>query len=509
MRKKIVLTLENIEHRRKRDIEQKMGKIDYKWIALSCTTLGALISVLSGSTLLIALPEIMKELHTDLNVIMWTVMIYMLVLTIIVPSIGRVADIIGRKKLYVSGFVVFTIGSVFCGFSSTALQLIMARFIQSVGGALLVANSAPIVTDAFPKNELGKALGINGMVISVASVIGPILGGLLLGAGWRFIFFINIPIGVIGTVWAALQLREVEHLPEKQKFDFKGTAAFTIGMTALLLALTMGGFNGWFTPVTVSLFSVSIIFMIVFIIIENKAEQPMLDLRLLKTKILAFAYASTLLNGIARGAVSFLLIFYFQGIKGINPITSAILLVPFALSMMIMSPISGRLSDRLGSRGLSFIGLLISALGLLGMVRISEDTTIMELAVWMFISGFGSGMFFSPNTSAIMGAVPVERRGIAAGVRTMMNNAGNVLSIALSMAIISSSMKREAFENLFTGIQVGSYGIAVDTFIGGLRTVFAISFIISLAAAFISFLRGPQPKWEEQIKGYNLRTRHY
>src|ERR1035437_6574277 len=213
-----------------------MKKIEYKWIALSCTSLGALFSVLSGSTLIIALPVIMKDLHATMNIIMWTVMIYMLILTILVPSIGRVADMIGRKKLFIWGFIVFTIGSVLCGLSTSGWQLLLFRFVQSVGGALLVANSTPIVTDAFPIKELGMALGINGMVISVASVIGPILGGAFIHIGWRYMLFLVL-----------------------------------------------------------SLF------------VEKKVRNPILDLNLFKTRILSFALSSNLLNGIARGAVVFLL----------------------------------------------------------------------------------------------------------------------------------------------------------------------------------------------------------
>jgi len=473
-----------------------MKKIDYKWIALSCTTLGALFSVLSGSTLIIALPVIMKDLHTNMNVIIWTIMVYMLVLTILVPSIGRVADIIGRKKLYISGFVIFTIASYLCGISMTGWQLLLFRFVQSIGGALLVANSTPIVVDAFPKKELGKAMGINGMIISVAFVVGPILGGAFINIGWRYIFYINIPIGIIGTIWAGLQLKELEVLPKKQKFDWYGTIVFTIGMTLLLLALTFGSFYGWSKFYMKFIFVISIAFLILFPYVESKVKQPMLDLELFKTRILAFAFISNLLNGIARGAVTFLFVFYFQGIKGLDPVIAGILLAPFAISMMIVAPISGWLSDRIGSRELSSIGLLISAVGLFGMTKISADSSILSLSIWMFIAGFGSGMFFSPNTSAIMGAVPVERRGIAGGVRTMMNNAGSVISIALAMAIISSSIDPKTMQSLFSGTQVGSKGIAIDHFISGLRVAFAISFVVSLIAAFISYLRGPQPKWK-------------
>jgi EmrB/QacA subfamily drug resistance transporter len=476
------------------------SKIEYKWIALSCTSLGALFSVLNGSTLIIALPVIMKDLNADMNIIMWTVMIYMLSLTILVPSIGRVADMIGRKKMFVSGFIVFTIGSLLSGFSQTGMQLLIFRFVQSVGGALLVANSMPIVTDAFPKKELGRAMGINGMIISVASVIGPILGGLFIQFGWRYIFFINLPIGVIGTVWSILQLKELDVLPTGQKFDWSGTLAFTFGMTGLLLALTAGSLQGWENPFVITLFVVSAISLVLFLFIENRTGQPMLDLELFRTRVLAFAYGSALLNGIARGAIMFLLIFYYQGIKSVDPLMAAILLTPFAISMMISAPISGWLSDRVSARYLSSIGLLVSALGMIGMLKISVNTSVFELGVWMFISGFGSGMFFSPNTSSIMRAVPVERRGIAAGVNSMMINSGNVISLAFSMAVISSSIDPEAMGRLFTGTQVGSEGIAVNEFIAGLRLVFIISFIISLLSSLMSYLRGPQQKWDKTDK---------
>jgi len=474
-------------------------RIDYKWIALSCTSIGALFSVLSSTTLVIALPEIMKELKTSIALIMWVVMIYMFVLTIFVPLVGRLADMIGRKKLYISGFIVFMLGSLLCGLSRSGWQLLSFRLVQSAGGVLLESSSVPIVADAFPKRELGKALGINGTVISVAAIIGPILGGALISVGWRFIFFINIPIGLIGTIWAWIQLKEMHTLPKHQKFDFKGTILFSIGILAFLLALTLGGSIGWLNIITIILFLAAILLIALFILVENKVDQPMLDLRLFKTKILAFAYTSIFLNGIARGSVTFLLVFYFQGIKGINPILSGMLLAPFAASLMIMSPISGWLSDRYGSRLLSSIGLLISAIGLLGMMWIKASTTITELIIWMVIIGLGGGMFFAPNTNSIMSAVPIEKRGIAAGVRIMMFNAGNIISIGLSLAILSSSISQEAIQGLFIGTQVGSSGIAVTEFVAGLRIAFAVSFAFSLIASFISYLRGKKSNWNSDI----------
>lgn len=475
-----------------------MKKTNYKWIALSCTTLGAFFSALSGSALMLALPDIMKELHTSMNMIMWVIMGYMLLLTVLVPAIGRVADMFGRKKLYIGGFALFTITSLFCGMSQTGVQLLIFRLIQSVGGALMMANSTAIVADAFPKNELGKALGINGMVVSVAAVIGPILGGFLLSIGWRSIFYANIPIGIIGTIWACLQLKETIAFREKQKFDWAGMFSFSVGMLMFLIALSFGGMIGWTSVYIITLFIVSIILMSLFVFIENRVEQPMLDLRLFKNGLLATAFSSIFLNCLARGAVVFLLTFYLQGIKAIDPLMTGIILVPFALTQMIVSPISGWISDRYDARKLGSLGLLIASIGMGGFLRITDTTPTSILIILMVIIGIGSGLFFSPNAGLIMGAVPAHKRGIAGGTRIMMINAGNVISIGVAMAIISSSISPEAFQGLFLGTQVGSRGIAIGEFISGLRLTFALSFILSTIATLVSLYKGKNPEWEEE-----------
>ncbi len=474
-----------------------MKKIDYKWIALSCTSLGAFLSIMNGSTLIIALPLIIRDLHMGLGVAVWCIMGYMLAITILVPSIGRVADMYGRKTLFVSGFAIFTLASLLCGVSANGWQLLIYRLIQSIGGSLLVANSTAIVADAFERNELGQAMGINAMIISIASVIGPVLGGYLAGLGWRYIFYINVPLGIIGTYWAWLQLKELDIIPEHQIFDWAGTVVFSVGMFILLLVLSFGGFIGWLNPYVLLSLVISMILMLLFVLIELRSKQPMLDMRLFEIRILGFAFGSNLLNGIARGAVTFLLIFYFQGVKGFDPLMSGVLLTPFAISMMIVSPISGWLSDKHGSRELSSLGLLVSAVGLLGLMFLNAGSPLYVPIIWMSIMGAGSGFFMSPNNRSIMGSVPSDRRGIAAATRTMMNNGGMVISIALAMVAISSSISMSTLLKLFVGAQVGSEGIAIEHFISGLRMAFTISFVFSLVAAFISYLRGPEPKWEE------------
>jgi len=463
---------------------------NYKWLALSCTTLGALLSVLNSSTLTVALPVISRDLHSSLEIIMWTLMIYMLAITVLVPSIGRFADIIGRKKLYVSGFAIFTCSSLLCGIINSGGQLVAARFVQAVGGSLMLATSTAIVTDAFPATQLGTALGINVMVISAGAVIGPILGGILTAWNWRWLFFFNFPLGIIGTVWAWFQLRETVKLPRGQHFDWQGTMLFTISLSLFLVALTFGDMVGWLSPFIILGLLVGILLMVAFIYIENKVDQPMLDLSLFKKRILAAAYISNFLNGIARGAVTILMIFFFQIIWGKTPLEAGIMLTPFALAMMVIAPISGRLSDRYGSRELSSLGLAVSAIGLLGLTQLQYSTPVGMIMLWMVLMGLGSGFFFSPNTNAIMGSVAPERRGIAAGTRTMMNNAGMLVSMAMGLALITSSMSPTALQGLLTHTQVGSQGVVVSGFITGLHRAFWLSFIVSIAAVLASLLRG-------------------
>ena len=417
-------------------------------------------------------------------------MIYMLSLAILVPAIGRFADILGRKRLYVSGFVLFTLSSLLCGLVQNGGQLVLMRFFQSIGGSLLIANSSAIVTDAFPRHELGRSLGINGMVISVGSTIGPILGGALTAINWRWCFFFNVPLGIIGTIWAALQLREVVKLPEGQHMDWPGTSLFTAGLTLLLLALTFGVMDGLTSPLFIGGLAGGLLLLACFIYTETRVDQPMLDLNLFKHRLLAAAFSCAFLNGVARGVVTFMMVFFFQIIWGIDPLKAGILMTPFALAMMVVAPLSGWLSDRYGSRELAAIGLACAAIGLSGLAHLHTDTSLTELIGWMVLMGAGSGLFMSPNNNAIMGAVTPERRGIASGTRTMMNNSGTVISLALGVAMIGTSVSAQTLQNLLIGTQVGSQGVVVSEFLTGLHRVFWTSFTISVIAALVALVRG-------------------
>jgi EmrB/QacA subfamily drug resistance transporter len=488
-----------------------MKKIQYKWLALSATSLGTLLGVMTGTALLIALPNVAEGLKAPMIIIIWVLMSYMLATTVLVPSIGRVADMIGRKRLFVLGAAVFTIASLFAGMSQTGIELLIMRIIQAVGGSLMMANSTAIVTDAFPKGELGMALGINGLIVAVGSAIGPIIGGILtVAVGWRWIFYMNVPFGALVTIWAWVQIKDIAPIPKGEKFDWLGAISFTSGLFFLLYALTEGGFGGWTSPIVITFFVLAAILIPLFVYIESKVKYPMLDLRLFKTRILFFAYSSDLINGLARGALMFLLIFYLLGIKNMDPFTASIYLIPFAAAMMIMAPISGRLADRHGSRVLSSLGLLISGIGLLGYSLFTRvDMSMFEIILWGTIMGFGSGMFNSPNISTIMGLVPPERRGIAGSTRTMLMNAGSVISIAMAFAILSSGLTPQAMDALFIGAQIGGKGIFVDTFISDLRFAFFLSFIISIGATVISYMRGPTPIWKDASLESNKSSKEH
>jgi EmrB/QacA subfamily drug resistance transporter len=472
-----------------------MMKISYKWLALSATGLGAFLSVMTGTALLIALPNIARGLHAPMITIIWVLISYMLATCVLVPSIGRIADMYGRKRLFILGGVVFTAASLFAGMSQTGIELLLVRVVQSVGGALMMANSTAIVTDAFPRGELGMALGINGMVIAVASAFGPIIGGVLVvTVGWRWIFFINVPLGAIVTVWAFIQVRDIAKLPKGERFDWLGAIFFTSGMFFLLYAMTEGAIGTWTSPIVIALFALAVVILPLFFVIESRVHQPMLDLGLFRTRVQVFAYCSSLMNGIARGALTFLLIFFLLGLKGMDAFTASLYLIPFAITMMIMAPISGRLSDRHGSRGLSSLGLLICAGGFIGFAVFTRvDMTLIEVIVWGAIVGVGSGMFNSPNINTIMGMVTPERRGIAASTQNMMAQAGSVISVAMAFAILSSGLTPLAMEQLFIGVQINGEGVLVNVFISDLRLAFLVSCVISIVAALISYMRGKMP----------------
>jgi EmrB/QacA subfamily drug resistance transporter len=462
---------------------------------------------MQSSALLITLPDMMSSLHMGMFTVMWVLLVYMLITTAMVPLFGRLADMFGRKKLYVLGFAVFTFGSLLCGFSQASYagaDLIAYRVIQAVGGALMMANGTPMVADAFDARRLGLGLGINGIAFGAGMVVGPVVGGVLAPAGWQWIFFYNVPIGIVGTLWAYVRLREPTNVPRSPGFDWWGCTTFIVGMSSFLLAVSLYAFPmGLSMDVIYALFAVGIVGIAAFLWIELKVKTPMLDLHLFRNPDFAIGCTTNMLNGLVRGAVLFLLIFFLQGPYGQDPLTAGLSLIPMGLAFIIVGPLSGRAADNHGPRLLTIAGLALTSLSMLGMIFIDHTTPFWWLVVLMLVAGIAGSLFGSPNMKTVMNAAPPARRGIASGTRVMLMNVGSMLSMAIALPMVLSGIPTQDMMNLFLyGGGISPQALAI--FESGLHEAFLLFFVVSLVALAISLIKvRPAPavtEHEELVK---------
>jgi len=463
-------------------------------VVLSVTTVGALLASMQGSALLIVLPDMMGNLHMGFMTMLWVLLIYLMVTTIMVPVLGRVSDMFGRKKIYVLGFAVFAFGSLLCGLTGLAnlgiggWDLVAFRIIQALGGSMLMANSMAMITDAFRKEKLGFALGVNGIAFSAGFVIGPVIGGILAPYGWEWVFLINVPLGIFGTFWAAYRLREPKWEIKEQKFDWIGTILFFIGLFGILTAVTYISFGDPNMMYIVYIMSViGILGIIAFIFVElREAEHPMMDLRLFRNKNYAVGNLTNLMNGLCIGAATFLLIFYFQGALGKDAFTAGLLLVPSGLPMMVVGPLSGRFSDKYGPKLLTAGGLALTTLALAGLAFVDQNTSLWIVCVLMVIMGVGGGMFMSPNASSVMASVPPAHRGIASGARIMLRNTGTMFSLAIAFPLVLAGVSQEDMVAIFLGT---GQAHAISALISGLQEAFMIFAIISVVSVVAALLK--------------------
>jgi EmrB/QacA subfamily drug resistance transporter len=466
----------------------------YKWTALWITSLATLAGVLNASTLIIALPTILVDLHTTLFGVMWVLIVYLLIATILAPAWGRIADMYGRKNLYLFGLVVFTLGSFLCAVSADITQLILFRVVQAVGGSLLISNGSAIVADAFPVHELGRAMGVLSMIIAAAFAAGPIVGGILTIFNWRWNFYINIPIGIAALVWGYYRLRETVEIQRGERFDYRGMVLFTVAFIALILYISVGAIEGFFTPLMLGLLAFGILTLYGFLHLERRTRYPLIDLSVFRVRVFSFGQMSSFLNSIARGAVLVLLILFFQGPRGLDPLTASILILPVAVGLAITGPIGGILSDIYGSRVISTLGLVVSLVGLLGLATLHYDTPYPVIAIWMLVNSVGSGLFQAPNTSAIMGAVAPLRRGFASSMRVLLVNAGNVISMSIALPLILGTVTLEEITDMFI---MGGATLPVsiqEAFTLGITHAFLLSAIITVPAIILSGLRGAEER---------------
>jgi EmrB/QacA subfamily drug resistance transporter len=461
----------------------------YKWWALSCTSLGMLLATINSGTLIIALPDLERALNTSILQLVWVILAYMIASTVLVLTAGRLSDLFGRKTAYIGGFVVFALASLGAGFAGSGTELILWRIVQGIGGAFLFANSAALVTDAFPREQLGLAMGTNTMVAAVGLVIGPVLGGVLVAISWHWVFWFNVPLGLAGAAWGALILRELARPDTHRGLDLLGTATFVAGLTGLVLGISKGGISGWDDPVVYAGLAAAVVLLPLFVLIEHRGSAPMLDLTIFRNRVFAAATAAAFINGLSRFALLFVFVFYYQGAQGDDPITAGIKLAPMALGMLVSSPLAGIWADRRDSRVLAALGMVVTAAALALMTTLQAESPFWQSALWLALVGIGSGMFNSPNTAAMMGTVPPYRRGIAAGARTMLQNTGAVISIAFVLAIVTSSVPKDVLFKIFSGLAKGLTDAQLQPFISNMHTALWVLAAVSLLGAFVSLLR--------------------
>jgi MFS family permease len=467
----------------------------YKWIALSNTTLGIFMGALNGSSVIIALPVIFRGINLNpleagnFSYMLWMLMGYPLVLAVLVVTLGRVGDMFGRVRMYNLGFVLFTVGSLMLALTwsqgaAGAWELILFRVIQAVGGAMEMANSVAILTDAFPSNQRGFALGINMVAFLGGSFIGVVVGGLLAEISWRWVFLANVPVGIAGTIWSYIALRETG-VHNVSKIDWWGNVTFAAGLGMLLVGIIYGinpsasSSMSWNTPFVMSMLIGGLAMLGLFVLIEHRIKEPMFPLALFRIRAFAAGNLANLLSAIGRGGLMFMLTIWLQGIWlplhgydfEITPLWAGIYMVPMTVGFLIAGPISGRLSDKYGARSFATSGMLLAAVTFAMLALQPVNFSYPAFAAILFFNGIASGLFVSPNTSAIMNSVPAPSRGVASGMRAAFFNTGMPLSIGVFFSLMIITLNATVPQSLYSGLTKIGLSSGVATKLAGLPPV--------------------------------------
>ena len=458
-------------------LRYKLSHIPYKWIALSNTTLGVFMAALDGSIVLISLPAIFNGIGVnplapgESDYLLWTLMGYLVVTATLLVAFGRISDMFGRVRFYNLGFAIFAVGSVLLYLvhgtgNSAALQIIIFRLIQAVGGAFLFANSTAILTDAFPPDQRGTAMGINQIASLAGQFIGLVLGGVLAAIHWRLVFLVSVPFSVGGTIWAYIALRETATIRKHQKLDIPGNLLFALGLTAVLVGMSYGlqpyqnSSMGWGSPFVVACLAGGLLALIAFIFVEQHVPEPMFRLELFKIRMFTAGNVAGFLAALGRGGLNFMLIIWLQGIwlplHGYSfadtPLWAGIYMLPLTAGFLIMGPLCGHLSDRYGARFFSTAGMFVAAAGFIGLMALPTNFNYIIFAGFILLIGMGMGMFAAPNTTAIMNSVPPEHRGVSSGMRATFQNTANTLSITLIFTVVIIGLAGSLPTTLYQGL---------------------------------------------------------
>ncbi len=458
---------------------------------MTVTTVGVLMAGLDSRIVIVGLPSVAASLGADAEQAIWITQAYVLGSTVALLLVGRISDIVGRVKLYTSGFAVFTLGSLLTSLATDPAQVIGFRALQGLGSAILFTNSAAMIVDATPSHELGLSLGINQVAFRMGSMAGLTVSGVILSIlDWRALFYINVPIGIFGTAWAHFRLREIAKLDRGAPIDWAGFVSFTGFILALLLALTLAAYGVGEARTVGALLAFSFGSLAVFAYVEHRTPHPLLDLRLLRIREFTGGVVAQLLNAIAFGAVLLLLSLDFQLVLGLSPLAAGVLILPMDVATLACGPLSGRLSDKYGHVPFTTAGLAVISLSLFLLSTTDASTPYSHLAVYIVLFGAGLGFFASPNISSIMGSVPAERRGIASGFRATFFNVGYTVSLNLAILITTFTVPYVLVTQILSGDPTTITAADRLLFAQGIRTTYLWLAGVNTLAILPSLLRG-------------------
>jgi len=448
----------------------------YKYWAFGAISVGTIGSVIDHGSTNVALPTIASHFNTDIPTVQWVVLAYVLTITALLLPMGKLADLVGRKKIYIIGSLVFAIGAVASGSSSSLIMLVMSRMAQGIGAAMTQGTGMAIITSTFPPGQRGKAIGLIMTVVGTGAVAGPAVGGVLVEAfGWPYVFYLNLPIGILGAATALVMLqgdRPGDRSSKGSGFDWLGAALSTGALVTLLMSLTNGHRFGWGSPPILAASAGFIALLITFIWWELRTPNPMLDLRLFRSKTLSLGVSAAFLNFLGSSAVLLLMPFYLQGVLGFGPRTAGLLVMPGAFIMALMGPISGTLSDRFGWRLFTVGGLASVATGLFLLSRLTEDSSLGLVIPGLILISGGQGTFYSPNTSSVLSTVELESYGIVSALLNLVRNGANITSLAMATAIVTATMGAMGFEPSLGAVRESTEAGVTHAFSIGLRNAF-------------------------------------
>ncbi|MEU7748339.1 MFS transporter [Nonomuraea sp. NPDC049158] len=467
-------------------------RLRYAWRVCSVTSLGLVLIGIAGSTLNVALPTVVRHFHASPFESGWILLAFLLVNTASLVFFGRVADLLGRREIYLAGFALFTVASLLAGLSPGVWFLVAMRVLQAVGAAMILANGTVIITDAFPPDRLSQGMGVYIGTLSVAQLAGPTLGGLIADtAGWQWIFWVNVPAGLIAFGWGAVILRKMPRGP-REPVDALGNALVFAALSAILIALSEAGSAGLSSPAVLTGVAVFAVLVPLIVLVERRAAHPVLDLRLFGERLLAFANLASFCNALARSALILVVALYFQAARGVDAFTAGLSVLPVPVGMALASPLAGSL--KISPYVVSIGGALMSAVGL-GTLMLTADpaTPYWIIGVGLFVAGCGSGTFLTGNTTQVMRALPSGSLGVVNGFRVMIMNMGIVISVGVSLSVLAGSVGPAERAQVYAGTLAKLSPVAVGQVMHGFERTYAMLFAVALTGALFAALARPRP----------------